>query len=86
MRPTAVPDAPLGLVAKQCHADADVEAAAAIAEPTRTATKNRRMTHLRYQLQNANFFNEITRPNQGVRGVHTGQSLQVNGRAGSERI
>jgi hypothetical protein len=44
MRPTAVPDAPLGLLARQCHADADVEAAAAIAEPTRTATKNRRIT------------------------------------------
>jgi hypothetical protein len=46
MRPTAVPDTPLGLRAKQCHADADVEAAAAIAEPTMTATKNRRITHL----------------------------------------
>ena len=31
MTPKAVPDAPLGLLAKQCHADADVEAAAAIA-------------------------------------------------------
>jgi hypothetical protein len=41
MMPKAVPAAPLGLRAKQCHADADVEAAAAIADPMMTATKIR---------------------------------------------
>ena len=41
--PKAVPAAPLGLLARQCHADADVEAAAAIADPIMTATKNRLM-------------------------------------------
>jgi hypothetical protein len=35
MTPKAVPAAPLGLLAIQCHADADVEAAAAIVAPTR---------------------------------------------------
>ena len=43
MTPKAVPAAPLGLLARQCHADADVEAAAAIADPIMTATKNRLM-------------------------------------------
>ena len=38
MTPKAVPAAPLGLLARQCHADADVEAAAAIADPIMTAT------------------------------------------------
>ena len=33
MTPKAVPAAPFGLRARQCHADADVEAAAAIANP-----------------------------------------------------
>jgi hypothetical protein len=41
MTPNAVPAAPLGLLARQCHADADVEAAAAIIAPTNIAMKNR---------------------------------------------
>jgi hypothetical protein len=40
MTPKAVADAPLGLLAKQCHADADVEAAAAIAAPIIIAMRN----------------------------------------------
>jgi hypothetical protein len=43
MTPKAVPAAPLGLLARQCHADADVEAAAAIVAPTNTAVRNRLM-------------------------------------------
>ena len=41
--PKAVPDAPLGARAKQCHADADVEAAAAIITPTNVAMRKRLM-------------------------------------------
>ena len=41
MTPKAVPVAPLGLWARQCHADADVEAAAAIIAPTNIATRKR---------------------------------------------
>jgi hypothetical protein len=41
MMPKAVPDAPLGARARQCHADADVEAAAAIIAPTNIAIRNR---------------------------------------------
>jgi hypothetical protein len=41
MTPKAVADAPLGLLAKQCHADADVEAAAAIAAPIIIAMRKR---------------------------------------------
>jgi len=37
--PKAVPAAPLGLLAIQCHADADVEAAAAIVAPTNIAMR-----------------------------------------------
>jgi len=44
MTPKAVPDAPLGLLARQCHADADVEAAATIVAPTNIAMRNRLMT------------------------------------------
>jgi hypothetical protein len=43
MTPKAVPAAPFGLVAKQCHADADVEAAAAIVMPTNIAMRKRLM-------------------------------------------
>jgi hypothetical protein len=43
MTPKAVADAPLGLLARQCHADADVEAAAAIVAPTNTAMRKRLM-------------------------------------------
>ena len=43
MTPKAVPDAPLGLLARQCHADADVEAAAAIVAPTNIAMRKRLM-------------------------------------------
>ena len=41
MTPKAVPAAPLGLLARQCHADADVEAAAAIVAPTKIAMRKR---------------------------------------------
>jgi hypothetical protein len=41
--PKAVPAAPLGLLARQCHADADVEAAAAIVAPTNIAMRKRLM-------------------------------------------
>jgi hypothetical protein len=44
--PKAVPDAPLGLLARQCQADADVEAAAAITAPTITAIRKRPMIAL----------------------------------------
>ena len=47
MTPKAVPAAPLGLRARQCHADADVEAAAAIADPIMTVAKKRRIIDLR---------------------------------------
>jgi hypothetical protein len=43
MTPKAVPAAPFGLVARQCHAEADVEAAAAIVVPTNVAIKIRVM-------------------------------------------
>jgi len=43
MTPKAVPDAPLGLLARQCHADADVEAAAVIVAPTNIAIRKRLM-------------------------------------------
>jgi hypothetical protein len=43
MTPKAVPAAPLGLLAIQCHADADVEAAAAIVAPTNIAMRKRLM-------------------------------------------
>ena len=46
MTPKAVPAAPLGLLAKQCHADADVEAAAAIVAPTNIAMRKRLMIAL----------------------------------------
>jgi hypothetical protein len=46
MTPKAVPVAPLGLLAKQCHADADVEAAAAIAAPMNIAMRKRLMIAL----------------------------------------
>jgi hypothetical protein len=41
MTPKAVPAAPLGLRARQCHADADVEAAAAIVVPSNIAMRKR---------------------------------------------
>jgi len=46
MTPKAVPDAPLGLLARQCHADADVEAAAAMIAPTNIAMRKRLMIAL----------------------------------------
>jgi hypothetical protein len=46
MTPKAVPAAPLGLRARQCHADADVDTAAAIVAPTNAATKKRLMIAL----------------------------------------
>jgi hypothetical protein len=46
MTPKAVPAAPFGLVARQCHAEADVEAAAAIVAPTNVAIKIRVMIAL----------------------------------------
>ena len=39
--PKAVPDAPLGALARQWYADADVETAVAIASPTNAAKKKR---------------------------------------------
>jgi hypothetical protein len=41
MTPEAAPVAPLGLVARQCHADAEVETAAAIVAPANKAMKKR---------------------------------------------
>jgi hypothetical protein len=41
MTPKAVPVAPLGLLARQCHADADVDTAAAIVAPTNIAIRKR---------------------------------------------
>jgi hypothetical protein len=46
MTPKAVPAAPLGLLARQCHAEADVEPAAAIVVPTSIAMRNRFMIAL----------------------------------------
>jgi hypothetical protein len=46
MTPKAVPDAPLGLLARQCHADADVDIAAAIVAPTNMAMRKRLMITL----------------------------------------
>jgi hypothetical protein len=46
MTPKAVPAAPLGLFARQCHAEADVEAAAAIVVPTSVAKRKRLMIAL----------------------------------------
>jgi hypothetical protein len=43
MTPKAVPAAPFGLLARQCHADADVDAAAAIVAPTNNAMRSRLM-------------------------------------------
>jgi hypothetical protein len=43
MTPKAVPAAPFGLLARQCHADAEVDAAAAIVAPTNNAMRNRLM-------------------------------------------
>jgi hypothetical protein len=46
MTPKAVPAAPFGLLARQCHADADVDAAAAIVAPTNNVMRNRLMIAL----------------------------------------
>jgi hypothetical protein len=46
MTPKAVPAAPWGLLATHCHADADVEAAAAIVAPTNIAMRKRLMIAL----------------------------------------
>jgi hypothetical protein len=46
MMPKAVAAAPFGLAARQCHADADVEAAAALAAPMTIAMRKRRMIAL----------------------------------------
>jgi hypothetical protein len=46
MMPKAVPVAPLGLLARQCHADADVETAAAIVAPINIAMRKRPMIAL----------------------------------------
>jgi hypothetical protein len=43
MTPKAVADTPLELRARQCQADADVEAAAAIVAPTNIAMRKRLM-------------------------------------------
>jgi hypothetical protein len=46
MMPKAVPAAPFGLVARQCHAEADVETAAAIVAPINIAMRKRLMIAL----------------------------------------
>ena len=46
MTPKAVPDAPLGALARQWYADADVETAVAIVAPTNIAMRNRLMIAL----------------------------------------
>jgi hypothetical protein len=46
MTPKAVPAAPFGLVARQCHAEADVETAAAIVAPINIAMRKRFMIAL----------------------------------------
>jgi hypothetical protein len=46
MTPKAVPAAPFGLVARQCHAEADVETAAAIVAPINIAMRKRLMIAL----------------------------------------
>jgi hypothetical protein len=46
MTPKAMPDAPLELLARQCHADADVEAAVAIVAPINIAMRKRFMIAL----------------------------------------
>ena len=50
MMPKAVPDAPLGELARQWYADADVETAVAIATPTNAATKKRLIGHENFRL------------------------------------
>ena len=52
MTPKAVPDAPLGALARQWYADADVETAVAIVAPTNIAMRKRLMiTPLFYELR-----------------------------------
>jgi hypothetical protein len=46
MTPNAVAEAPFGLRARQCHADADVDAAATIIPPTNIAMRKRLMISL----------------------------------------
>jgi hypothetical protein len=43
MMPKALPDAPLGARARQCHADADVDTPAVIVAPTNIAMRKRLM-------------------------------------------
>src|SRR4029077_6286599 len=47
MTPKAVPAAPLGLLARQCHADADVDTAAAIVPPPNIGMRTRLIIALR---------------------------------------
>jgi hypothetical protein len=44
--PKAAPEAPLGLLARQWNADADVDVVAAIVNPTRAATRKRAIVDL----------------------------------------
>jgi hypothetical protein len=46
MTPKAVPAASLGLLAKQCHVDADVEVAAAMIAPTNNAMRKTSLIYL----------------------------------------
>ena len=48
MTPKAVPDAPLGALARQWYADADVDTAAVIVAPTNIATRKRLIIDLPY--------------------------------------
>ena len=60
MTPKAVPVAPLGLLARQCHADADVEAAATIVAPTNIAMRKRLMIALPDVMNETSLLRETT--------------------------
>jgi hypothetical protein len=55
MTPKAAPVAPLGDVARQCHADAEVEIAAAITAPANKGTKKRLMIGLPSLIERVKF-------------------------------
>ena len=55
MTPKAAPVAPLGDVARQCHADADVEIAAAITAPANKGMKKRLMIGLPSLIERVKF-------------------------------
>ena len=55
MTPKAAPVAPLGDVARQCHADAEVEIAAAITAPANKGTKKQLMIGLPSLIERVKF-------------------------------